>query len=58
VVDDYDKAHEVWEQLYSLLRLTVFVVMDAAELNEDQREYVENKLHEELRYWPSPGKEK
>ena len=36
----------------------MFVVMDAAELNEDQREYVENKLHEELRYWPSPGKEK
>ena len=57
-MDDYDKAHEVWEQLYSLLRLTVFVVMDAAELNEDQRRYVENKLHEELRYWPSLGKEK
>lgn len=52
-MDDYDKAHEVWEQLYSLLRLTVFVVMDAAELNEDQRRYVENKLHEELRYWPA-----
>lgn len=56
-MDDYDKAHEVWGRLYSLLRLTVFTVMDAAELNEDQRMYVENKLHEELRYWPSPGEE-
>ena len=46
-----DKAHEVWEMLWSQLRETVFKAMDEHSLNEEQREYIENKLHEEMRYW-------
>ncbi len=46
-----DKAHEVWEFLYSVLRTKVHDVMRKNNLNEYQREYVLSKLHEELRYW-------
>ena len=49
--DKIDKAHEVWEQLHDLLKQVAFTVIDAANLDDEQEEYVINKLHEEHRFW-------
>lgn len=49
--DELDKAHEVWEKLHELLKQVAFTVIDAAELNDYQEQYVINKLHEEHRFW-------
>jgi hypothetical protein len=49
--EEADKAHEVWQMLWSQLRETAFKAMNKHSLNKEQREYIENKLHEEMRYW-------
>jgi hypothetical protein len=49
--EEADKAHEVWEMLWSLLRETAYKAMNKHSLNKTQREYIENKLNEDMRYW-------
>ena len=49
--EEADKAHEVWEFLYELLRTKVFQTMDKHKLTDEQRDYITRKLHDELRYW-------
>jgi hypothetical protein len=49
--EEADKAHEVWEMLWSQLRETAFKAMNKHSLNKEQREYIMNKLNEGMRYW-------